>query len=229
MAQQRTRVELLYRNQRGAPACMPSASAQGVHTTKGVNMGIAESLQDRRTVYALGRNLPQGVDEQTVIDLVRKVTGLVPDAFNMHSQHVVVVLGQTQDKLWDAIFDVFSGKVAREKIDGFKAAFGTVLFFTDDAVVKSVQEQFPRFADNFPLWSQQSNGMLQLSVWSGLRDLGLGANLQHYNPVIDDVVRQLTDVPASWRLVAQMPFGSIQAQPDPKPAEDIDQRVRIVR
>lgn len=177
-------------------------------------MGIVESLQDRRTVYALGRDLPQGVDDQAVVDVVRKVTELVPDAFNMHSQRAFVVLGQAQDRLWDAAFDAFGGKVDREKMDGFKAARGTVLFFTDDDVVASMQEQFPGYADNFPAWSQQSNGMLQVSVWSALRELGLGASLQHYNPVIDDAVRQLTGAPANWRLMAQMPFGSILAQPD---------------
>ncbi|MEE8715483.1 MAG: nitroreductase family protein [Coriobacteriales bacterium] len=192
-------------------------------------MGIKDSLAARRTVYALNRDLPQGVDGDRVVALVRDVTGLVPDAFNMHSQRAVVVLGEAQDRLWDAVFDAFGGKVAREKVDGFKAAAGTVLYFIDDDVVSSMQGQFPRYAENFPVWAQQSNGMLQISVWSALRELGLGANLQHYNPVIDDAVREVTGVPASWHLVAQMPFGGIAAQPDPKPVEDVDLRVKVVR
>ena len=77
----------------------------------------------------------------------------------------------------------------REKIDGFRTAAGTILYFYDDAVVKGLQEQFPLYAPNFPVWANQSNGMLQLAVWTGLRELGVGANLQHYNPVIDDAVR----------------------------------------
>lgn len=47
--------------------------------------------------------------------LVTETTELVPDAFNMHSQRVVLVLGEQQDKLWDKIYDVFEGKVPREK------------------------------------------------------------------------------------------------------------------
>ena len=145
----------------------------------------------------------------------------------MKSQRVVVALGAKQDELWDAIYDVFGGKVAREKIDMFKNAAGTVLFFIDDATVTSMQEQFPRYAENFGPWSEQSNGMLQIAVWSGLRDLGIGANIQHYNPVIDETVHELFGLPESWRLRAQMDFGGIVAEPDPKEAQDIAQRVKV--
>ncbi|WP_235899137.1 hypothetical protein [Suipraeoptans intestinalis] len=36
---------------------------------------------------------------------------------------------------------------------------------------------------------------------------GIGASLQHYNPVIDDMVRERYKLPKTYRLVAQMPFG----------------------
>lgn len=188
---------------------------------------IFEGIADRRSVYALGKNIPVSDDE--LVEFIRRTTELVPDAFNMKSQRVVVALGDKQDALWDAVYDAFGGKVAREKIDGFKAAHGTVLFFYDQDVIDTMQKNVPAYAQNFPVWAQQSNGMLQFSVWTGLRSLGIGANLQHYNPVIDDAVKQLLDVPSNYVLVAQMPFGSIEAQPDPKVAEDIDARVIVRR
>lgn len=83
------------------------------------------------------------------------------------------------------------------------------------------------YAERFPHWAAQSAGMLQISIWEALRELNVGASLQHYNPVIDDVVRKLFDVPADWTLDAQMPFGGIAAEPDAKPAEDIDLRVIV--
>lgn len=188
---------------------------------------IFEGIADRRSVYALGKNIPVSDDE--LVEFIRRTTELVPDAFNMKSQRVVVALGDKQDALWDAVYDAFGGKMAREKIDGFKAAHGTVLFFYDQDVIDAMQKNVPAYAQNFPVWAQQSNGMLQFSVWTGLRSLGIGANLQHYNPVIDDAVKQLLDVPSNYVLVAQMPFGSIEAQPDPKAAEDIDARVIVRR
>ena len=188
-------------------------------------MSIRESLQQRRSVYGLKKELP--VSLETIRQLVTETTELVPDAFNMHSQRVVLALGERHDALWDAVYDAFGGKVAREKIDGFKAGAGTVLYFIDTDVVKSLQDKFPLYAANFPIWAQQSNGMLQISIWAGLRELGVGANIQHYNPVIDDAVKKLFDLPERWQLIAQMPFGGIATEPDAKEKEDITQRVLI--
>lgn len=190
-------------------------------------MKIIESLEKRRSYYNIGKELP--VEAEQVTKLVERLTELVPDAFNMKSSRVVVALGEKQDMLWDTIYDAFGGKVSREKIDGFKAGAGTVLYFFDEAVVQALEAQFPLYAANFPGWALQSSGMLQLSVWSGLRELGIGASLQHYNPVIDEAVRALFALPESFRLVAQMPFGSIGAEPEAKQKEDISLRVKIAR
>lgn len=190
-------------------------------------MKILESLKERRTHYDINKELP--VDEMKVFDLVEKATELVPDAFNMKSSRVIVVTGQKQDQLWDNIYDVFEGKVPREKIDGFKNGYGTILYFYDQSVVKEMQNQFQTYAHKFPDWASQAAGMLQISIWSGLKELGIGASLQHYNPVIDEMVRKMFDLPESYALNAQMPFGGIGSHPDQKPAEDISKRVKIVK
>lgn len=190
-------------------------------------MKIQDLLKDRRSYYAINDKLP--VADEQVVELVNTVTELVPDAFNMKSSRVVLALGDNQKKLWDAIYDAFDGKVAREKIDGFKAGAGTVLYFIDQETVENMQAQFAPYAANFPIWSQQSSGMLQISIWSGLRELGIGASVQHYNPVIDAAVKKMFNVPEKWMLVAQMPFGGIAAQPDPKDREDISKRVAVYR
>ena len=189
-------------------------------------MSIIRALEERRSVYALNRTLP--IPEAEVEALAKQVTELVPDAFNMKSARIVVALGEKQDELWDTIFNVFEGKVAREKIDGFKAASGTLLYFYDGGVVKAMQNQFPRYAENFPVWANQANGMLQLAVWAALREKGIGANLQHYNPIIDARVKELFGLPDEWVLVAQMPFGGIETHPAPKEKE-ASSRVTVVR
>lgn len=188
-------------------------------------MSIYEGLKLRRSYYQLNKELPVSTEE--IKSLINEVTELVPDAFNMKSARVIVVLGDKQDELWDKIYEVFDGKVARDKIDGFKAAAGTVLYFYDEEVVRSLQEKFAAYADNFPIWANQANGMLQINIWSSLRELGVGANIQHYNPVIDDAVREMFGVPESWKLIAQMPFGGIGMEPVPKDKEDISERVKF--
>ena len=188
-------------------------------------MAISNALQKRRSIYQLGKKLPISLDE--LKSLLEEITELVPDAFNMKSARIVVATGEKQDVLWDNIYDAFGGKVAREKIDGFKAAAGTVLYFIDETVVKGLQQTYPMYAENFPVWANHANGMLQFTIWTELRALDIGANIQHYNPVIDGTVKEMFDVPDSWKLIAQMPFGEIIAEPDAKEPEDISARVKF--
>ncbi|WP_122643078.1 nitroreductase family protein [Luxibacter massiliensis] len=190
-------------------------------------MSIIQTLEKRRSIYNINKELP--VPEDTVINTIQKVTELVPDAFNMKSSQVMIVLGEKHDILWDTVYDVFEGKVPIEKIQGFRNGAGTVLYFYDEAVVRNLQGSFPKYADNFPVWANQASAMLQINIWGALRELGIGANLQHYNPVINTKVRELFQIPESYILVAQMPFGGIVEEPAPKEKEDIKVRVQTIK
>lgn len=188
---------------------------------------LLDGLKLRRSYYNINKKLP--VSEAEVESLVKQSTELVPDAFDMKSSRVVLALEDKHDELWDGIYDAFEGKVPREKIDSFKAGAGTVLYFYDEDTVKVLQEKFPLYAENFPTWANHSSGMLQLTIWTALREKEIGASLQHYNPVIDEKVKELFDVPANYKLIAQMPFGGIGAEPDPKEKEDIGKRVKVFK
>lgn len=188
---------------------------------------MLEALHKRRSVYALNKELP--ISEKELIQLIEEVTELVPGAFNMKSAKVIVAIHDQQEALWNTIDEAFEGRIASAKIDGFKAAYGTILYYIDEDVVSGLQELFPLYAENFPIWAQQANGMLQFSIWSALAERNVGANLQHYNPVIDESVKELFNVPDSYKLIAQMPFGGIVERPDSKEVEDIRERVMIKR
>lgn len=189
-------------------------------------MSIIQSLEKRRTYYDINGDLP--VSKAEIVERIQQITELVPDAFNMKSARVVVLFDEQHKQLWDEVYHIFGGNVPREKLDSFKAGAGTVLYFYDEATVKSLQEAFPLYADNFPVWANQANGMLQISIWSALRELGVGASLQHYNPVIDEKIKSLYHIPESYKLIAQMPFGGIGSEPDAKAKEDIGQRVQVL-
>ena len=92
-----------------------------------------------------------------------------------------------------------------------------------------MQQQFSAYAENFPIWAQQANGMLQFAIWTALANLGLGVNLQHYNPLIDEEVKKTFQVPDSWKLIAQMPFGAKLEAPKTIEKMDIAERVKIFR
>lgn len=190
-------------------------------------MSFTDSLKKRRSYYQISKNIK--ADEKEIVSIIQEVVANTPDAFNMQSARIIVLLGEKHNALWDRVYDVFKGMVAREKTDSFKNGYGTILFFIDESTVKSYQEEYSFYADNFPVWANQANGMVQSNLWVGLRELGLGASLQHYNPVIDEMVHNLTGAAPNWKLVAQMPFGAIESEPEPVEKMDIEQRVRFIR
>lgn len=73
--------------------------------------------------------------------------------------------------------------------------------------MKGFQKNVPLYADKFPQWSEHTSAMHQFVIWTALEAEGLGANLQHYNPVIDEKVAARFDVPKEWTLIAQLVFG----------------------
>ncbi|AOB32790.1 nitroreductase [Bordetella sp. H567] len=199
-----------------------------------MNNAFLEALKRRRTQYALGRNLP--TPPETVTALVREAIKHAPSSFNSQSSRAVILFGEQSVKLWDIAKDALRKLVpadvfvnTEKKLNSFAAGAGTVLFFEDQAVVKAMQERFALYADNFPVWSEQSGGMAQLSVWSTLANAGIGASLQHYNPIIDEAVAAQWGLPASWKLRAQMPFGSNEGAFPDKAFMDDEERVRVFR
>lgn len=188
-----------------------------------------EMIKNRRSVYALNKNLPVFPDK--IVELIKDCVRYVPDAFNMKSQRVLIIMGDKNTEFWNAVYDTLvaetGGRFSRERIDSFAAGAGTILYFYDSAVVAETRRSYPLYAENFHDWVMQSNGMLQFAIWTMLATLGVGASLQHYNPVIDKMVGEMFDLPESWTLVAQMPFGGIAAAPASKPAEDTGLRIKI--
>ncbi len=96
-------------------------------------------------------------------------------------------------------------------------------------VVESFKQQAPLYADNFYDWSEQGQGIADFAVWTALAENNLGANLQHYNPIIDDQISTAFDVPSNWRLRAQMPFGSIEAPAGAKEFMADEDRFKIAK
>lgn len=90
-----------------------------------------------------------------------------------------------------------------------------------------MQEKFPLYADKFPTWATQSDAMLQHIVWTALEAEGLGANLQHYNPVIDAKVAEAWKTPANWQLNAQLVFGGRTTEAGPKEFMPIEERFKV--
>lgn len=64
-------------------------------------------------------------------------------------------------------------------------------------------------------------------MWTALEEEGFGANLQHYNPLIDQQISATWNVPANWSLKAQLVFGKPTGTPREKDFKPLEERVFV--
>lgn len=191
-----------------------------------------ETIKKRRSQYSLGKDLPLPQAEVTAV--IQEAIRQGPSAFNSQSSRALILFGAQSIKFWGLAKEALQKMLPADsfaqtskKIDGFAAGAGTVLFFEDQDVIKGLQEKFAAYADNFPIWSEHSTGIAQYAVWTALASVNIGASLQHYNPLVDAAVQKEWNTPASWKLRAQMPFGSNQAPVSEKTFIEDDKRFLV--
>jgi len=206
----------------------------GNEEEKTVGMDFYSAVKGRRSIYALDRNV--GVSDERIMEAINHSVLHTPSAFNSQTGRVVVLFGEGHDKLWNITMEALrkvvpaaNFKDTEDKINSFKAGYGTVLYFEDQKVVKGLQEQFTLYKDNFPVWSNQGSGMLQNVIWTALHIEGLGASLQHYNELIEEEVSKEFNLPKEWKMMAQMPFGNIVQEAGEKQFAPLEGRVKVIR
>ncbi|MBO7705591.1 MAG: nitroreductase family protein [Acinetobacter sp.] len=179
-------------------------------------MSFLDHIKQRRTIYAVGKNVP--LTPEQIESVIKEAVNHSPSAFNSQTSRIVTLFGESHLQFWNIVRETLR-KIVPEaafegtntKINSFAAGYGTVLFYEDQDVVKSLQEQFALYADNFPVWSEHSSAIAQFAVWTALSEQNIGASLQHYNPIVDAEIAEIFDIPANWKLRAQLVFGSIEA------------------
>ncbi len=194
-----------------------------------------DTVKTRRSMYGFSNE--KIVSEERIAEIVKDAIKYTPSAFNSQSTRIVVLFDENNRKLWNFTLEELKKLTEKEQFaeteekvnKGFASGYGTVLFFEDEAVVKNLMDNFPLYKDKFPVWSQQTSAMHQYVIWVALEAEGLGASLQHYNPLIDSAVQKEWNIPDSWKLVAQMPFGKPLGEPGEKDFSDIDARVKIFK
>ena len=195
-------------------------------------MEFLQSLKTRRSIYNINKDLK--VKEKEVIELIENVLLNTPSAFNSESQRVVVLLKEKHDLLWEIVkgeikklVSAEDFKKSEEKLNSFKAGYGTILFFDDNKTTTYLGEQFPLYKANFIKWAVEQNGMLQSNVWVGLGTIGIGASLQHYNELIEERIKNELNLDKEWTLTAQMPFGNIVEVPAEKTKKSLSERLVV--
>ena len=194
---------------------------------------LQQLAEKRRSIYALSNELPVSNDE--IIKLVEHAVLHTPSSFNSQSTRIVVLFGDDHNKLWqiteDTLRDIVDNEeqfaATKQKMDGFKAGAGTIMFFEDHSVVRDMQAAAPLYADKFPIWADQTNAMHQYIIWTALASIDVGANLQHYNPIIDKKVAEEWNIDEHWELNAQMVFGAIEQPAGDKAFKPVEDRMQV--
>lgn len=194
-----------------------------------------KAVEHRRSIYGLSKQIH--LADSRIETLVETVLLHTPSPFNSQSTRIVLLLGPQHDRFWELVKTALAhvttpekAAAAKAKIEGaFQSGYGTALFYEDQDVVEGLQNSFPAYADKFPHWSQHTNAMHQFALWTLLEDEGLGASLQHYNPLIDAEVARTWGISPRWSLVAQMPFGAPVDKPGEKTFEPIEKRLKVFK
>ena len=198
------------------------------------NKDFFEVVKNRRTIYNISKDIK--VSDSRIQEIVEFAIKNAPSSFNSQAGRAVILLKDESDKFWASTTEILRAIVPADKfapteakMKGFGAGYGTILFFEDQVPVKKMQEAFPSYAHNFPVWSEHSSGMVQFIVWAALEAEGLGCSLQHYAPLVDEAVQKNWGVPKEWKLIAQMPFGQPTAAPGEKTFQPIEDRVKVFK
>lgn len=198
-----------------------------------MNRTLKDAIKHRRTYYSINKNIT--VSDKEIKDIIDFAVLNVPSSFNSQSTRIVLLLGDNHNKMWDITKNTLKERISREafkiteaKIDNcFASGYGTILFYEDQSIIEGLQQSFTSYADKFPQWSEHTSAMHQFAIWTMLEDAGLGASLQHYNPLIDQEVAKTWNINPKWKLIAQMPFGNPVEEPQDKEFSPLDSRVIV--
>lgn len=180
-----------------------------------------EAICHRRSNYHLDNITP--VATTHIINTIDTILSVAPSPFNVQSARIVTLFNEQHLALWDIVESKLKERIPADIFDrtrqklhkSFRSGYGTILIYEDESTLDRLRCDAPDYAENVGQWSEQSSGMLQFALWTALEDMGFGASLQHYNPIIDAAVRERWLINSSWRLIAQMPFGLPKDNPTP--------------
>lgn len=174
-----------------------------------------EQLKQRHSMQKLGKRIHY--DQSYLAELIHTAVLSCPSTLNLQTTRIVVLFSKAHTDFWNLVYEILEKQTPEHlfpataiKIKQSLASYGTVLFFEDQEQIRKIQKDVPLDSVVIPFWSEQASGMAQYAVWMALTEVGLGANLNYYNPVIDYKTVQYLKVSSEWKLQTQLVFGSIE-------------------
>lgn len=201
-------------------------------------LSFAIATQNRRSIRTLQATSP--IPDSSIVELASNALLHVPSAFNSQTTRLSILFSEAHHKLWSITGATFEAHLGTErftssgfadKIAGYKKSYGTILFWDDLEALEKTRSGAPDvYKEKMDEWMHQSNGMHQYYLWVALEEQGLGVNVQHYNPLIDEEVKKEWGVSENWRLRAQMVFGlpeKVTVLPEKEQKLAIEERLKV--
>lgn len=168
---------------------------------------LEDLVVSRRSTYAFKPELPTGVTEKQVTDVVEFLVKHTPTSFNIQNVRAIILYGDANKKLWGDVYEAVKDLPFHARPQSLKdTSYGTVVFFDDQPTIDAIGEKFAGYKDFFPTWAAHANGFAEITTWEALHALGLGANLQHFNPWVEKSLSDKVDT-TKWKVTAQLAFG----------------------
>ena len=102
------------------------------------------AVESRRTIYQLSHESP--ISDARIKEIVTFALKHTPSSFNSQTSRVVLVLKKKHQELWDAIAEVYKAMLpedkfnhAKQRFDGFRAGYGTVMTLTSRSTRRIVR------------------------------------------------------------------------------------------
>ena len=197
---------------------------------------LKDAIKDRRSYYKISNSSP--ISNEEIQSIIEHVLLYAPSTNNSQSARLVLLFGENHRKFWEITKNELKKvskseeafKKTKEKVNtSFGAGYGTVLFFEDQTVIRDLQEKLPIYTHKFAQWSEHSSAIVQILTWISLESVGFGASLQHYNPLIDEAVKEEWNLSKEWNLIAQMPFGIPVVEPGEKTHVPLNERLFVFK
>ncbi|WP_122901559.1 nitroreductase family protein [Acinetobacter sp. B51(2017)] len=173
-----------------------------------------EYLQACQPMAKLGKkvHLSQNYLSALIIEAIKRC----PSIQGVQGLKFVVLYHEAHQNFWQLVeaqqrqeIPVHVFAATAYKMQACQNALGTILFFEDQQALQHLAKKQPLLAEQHPNWLAQYLGAISLAAWGALADVGLGAELLHYQG-FDHSLQKKFQLEPSWQLKAQLLFGSIE-------------------
>ena len=143
---------LRYRNYISSPTSRPFSSKSAMTSSSTMTSNFMDAVVNRRSTYTLS---PEStISDSEIKDLVTTTLEHAPSTFGSYTTRVVVLLKEEHYKLWDIIIETVKAVTPPEKwegyskarLEGFRNAYGTMLFLEDPENTRALEKKFPSYA-----------------------------------------------------------------------------------